>query len=71
MAVLGEGANANKAVFTKTDSGGLSAPKEAMEVFSHIFWARCWGPKGAWGTRSGGDILIRETVNDDTDTQPS
>lgn len=49
MAALGEGANADKTVFTKTDSGGLSAPKEAVEVLGHIFWARCWGPKRGVG----------------------
>ena len=52
MAALGDISiilNANKTVFTKTVSGGLSALKEAVEVLDHIFWARCWGPKG--GTR--------------------
>ena len=52
MAALGDGANANKTVFTKTDSGGLSALKKAVEVLDHIFWVRCWGPKGARGTHS-------------------
>lgn len=48
MAALGDGANADKTV-TKTDSGGLSALKKAVEVLGHMFWARCWGPKRGTG----------------------